>query len=250
MFGHIIGSRFSNSCIYVILFHLQFLLAFVLRHVADDDLLARFQAADDLDVVVVALAEADLAGMEEVAVEDEEGVVAGATVEGAVVDAEHVFLDAGDDEDFRSEAGAEARVRHVVGHDCEGDGTALAQGRNGVDDTRQAFLADAQYDLTADADALAVAVGDFALSLEVREVADHGNLLTCADGAADLAVDVGECGTARRADLGIVERAALLVESLLEDAVLELLHTEVGLPHALLVLVLLTQLRELHLGGF
>ncbi len=65
-----------------------------------------------------------------------------------------------------------------------------------------------------------------------------------------LAVDVGECGTARRADLGIVERAALLVESLLEDAVLELLHTEVGLPHALLVLVLLTQLRELHLGGF
>ena len=38
------------------LIHLQFLLSFVLRHVADDDLLARFQAADDLDVVVVALA--------------------------------------------------------------------------------------------------------------------------------------------------------------------------------------------------
>jgi len=29
-----------------------------------------------------------------------------------------------------------------------------------------------------------------------------------------------------------------------------LLHTEVGLPHTLLVLVLLSQLRELHLGGF
>lgn len=119
--GHIIGSRFSNPCIYVILIHLQFLLAFVLRHVADDDLLARFQAADDLDVVVVALAEADLAGMEHVAVEDEEGVVAGATVEGAVADAEHVVLDAGDDEDLGAEAGAEARVRHVVGHDGEGD---------------------------------------------------------------------------------------------------------------------------------
>ena len=117
MFGHIIGSRFSNSCIYVILFHLQFLLAFVLRHVADDDLLARFQAADDLNVVVVALAEADLAGMEHVAVEDKEGVVAGAAVEGTVADAEHVVLDAGDDEDFGAETGAEARVRHVVGHD-------------------------------------------------------------------------------------------------------------------------------------
>ena len=54
------------------LIHLQFLLSFVLRHVADDDLLAWFQAADDLDVVVVALTEADLAGMEEVAAEDEE----------------------------------------------------------------------------------------------------------------------------------------------------------------------------------
>ena len=218
--GHIIGSRFSNSCIYVILFHLQFLLSFVLRHVADNDLLAGGEATNDFDIVVVALAEADLTGVEHVAVEDEEGVVAGAAVEGAVVDAEHVVLDAGDDEDFRSEAGAETRVRHVVGHDCEGDGTALAQGRDGVDDAREAFLADAQDDGTADADALAVAVGDFALGLEVREVADHGNLLTRADGAAHLAIDVGERGTARRADLGIVEGAALLVESLLEDAVL------------------------------
>ena len=123
--------------------HLQFLLSFVLRHVADDDLLARFQAADDLDVVVVALAEADLAGMEDIAVEDEEGVVAGAAVKGAVADAEHVVLDAGDDEDFRSEAGAETRVRHIVGHDGEGDGTALAQGRDGIDDAREALLADA-----------------------------------------------------------------------------------------------------------
>ena len=118
--GHIIGSRFSNPCIYVILFHLQFLLSFVLRHVADDDLFARFQAADDLNVVVVALAEADLAGMEHVAVEDKEGVVAGAAVEGTVADAKHVVLDAGDDEDFGAETGAEARVRHVVGHDGEG----------------------------------------------------------------------------------------------------------------------------------
>ena len=38
--------------------------------------------------------------MEEVAIEDEEGVVAGATVEGSVTDAEHVILDAGDDEDL------------------------------------------------------------------------------------------------------------------------------------------------------
>ena len=164
---HIIGSRFSNPCIYVILFHLQFLLSFVLRHVADDDLFAGFQAADDLNVVVVALAEADLAGMEEVAVEDEEGVVAGAAVERAVADAEHVVLDAGDDEDLGAEAGAEARMRHVVGHDGEGDGTALAQGRDGVDDAREALLADAQDDGTADADALAVAVGDFALGFEV-----------------------------------------------------------------------------------
>ena len=44
----------------------QFLLPFVFRHVADDDLLARFQAADDLDVVVVALAEVHLAGAEEI----------------------------------------------------------------------------------------------------------------------------------------------------------------------------------------
>ena len=44
--------------------YLQLFFSFVLRHVADDDLLARFQAADDLDVVVVALAEADLAGLE------------------------------------------------------------------------------------------------------------------------------------------------------------------------------------------
>ena len=239
MFGHIIGSRFSNSCIYVILFHLQFLLAFVLRHVADDDLLARFQAADDLDVVVVALAEADLAGMEHVAVEDKEGVVAGAAVEGAVADAEHVVLDAGDDEHFRSEAGTKARVRHIVGHNGEGDGAALAEGRDSIDDAREALLADAEDDLTTHADALAVAVGDFALGLEVTQVADHGNLLARTDGAAHFAVDVGECGTARRADLGIVEGAALLVESLLEDAVLELLHTEVGLTRALLVLVLL-----------
>ena len=154
MFGHIIGSRFSNSCIYVILFHLQFLLSFVLRHVADDDLFAGGEAADDLDVVVVALAEADLAGMEHVAVEDEEGVVAGAAVEGAVADAEHVVLDAGDDEDLGAEAGTEARVRHIVGHDGEGDGTALAQGRDGVDDAREALLADAEDDGTADADAL------------------------------------------------------------------------------------------------
>ena len=218
--GHIIGSRFSNPCIYVILIHLQFLLSFVLCHVADHDLLAGFQAVDDLDVVVVTLAEADLAGMEEVAVEDEEGVVAGAAVEGAVADAEHVILDAGDDEDFGAETGAEARVRHIIGHDGEGDGAALAQGRDGVDDTRQAFLADAEDDGTADADALAVAVGDFALGLEVAQVADHGNLLACADGAAHLAVDVGKRGASWRAYLGIVEGAALLVESLLEDAVL------------------------------
>ena len=102
----------------------------------------------------------------------------------------------------------------------EGDGTALAQRRDGVDDARQAFLADAQDDPTTDADTLAVAVGDFTLSLEVREVADHGNLLARTDGAAHFAVDVGERGAARRADLGIVEGAALLVESLLEDAVL------------------------------
>lgn len=113
-----------------------------------------------------------------------------------------------------------ARVRHVVGHDGEGDGTALAQGRDGVDDARQTLLADSQDDLTADADALAVTVGDFALGLEVREVADHGDFLAGADGAAHFAVDVGERGAARRADLGIVEGAALLVEPLLEDAVL------------------------------
>ena len=92
------------------LIHLQFLLALVLRHVADHYLLAGFKATDDLDVVVVALAEADLAGMEHVAVEDEEGVVAGATIEGAVADAEDVVLDAGDDEDLGAEAGAETRM--------------------------------------------------------------------------------------------------------------------------------------------
>lgn len=127
---------------------------------------------------------------------------------------------------------------------------ALAQGRDGVDNACEALLADAEDDLTADADALAVAVGDLTLGLEVAQVADHGDFLTGADGAAHFAVDVGERGTARRADLGIVEGAALLFESLLEDAVLELLHTEVGLTHALLVLVLLAQLQELHLGGF
>ena len=131
------------------LFHLQFLLSFVLRHVADHNLLARFQAADDLDVVVVALAEADLAGMEHVAIEDKEGVVAGATVEGAVADAEDVVLDAGDDEDLGAEAGTEAWVRHIIGHDGEGDGTALAQGRDGVDDAREALLADTHTDRTA-----------------------------------------------------------------------------------------------------
>ena len=141
-------------------------------------------------------------------------------------------------------------MRHIVGHDGEGDGTALAQGRDGVDDAREALLADTQDDGTADADALAVAVGDFALGLEVAQVADHGNLLACADGATHLAVDVGKRGASWRAYLGIVEGAALLVETLLEDAVLELLHTEVGLAHPLLVLVLLAQLRELHLGGF
>ena len=81
--------------------------------------------------------------MEHVTVKDEEGVVAGAAVEGAVADAEHVVLDAGDDEDFRSEAGTEARMRHIVGNDGEGDGTALAQGRDGIDDAREALLADA-----------------------------------------------------------------------------------------------------------
>ena len=158
--------------------------------------------------------------MEHVAVEDEEGVVAGAAVEGAVADAEHVVLDAGDDEHLGAEAGAEAWVRHIVGHDGEGDGTALAQGRDGVDDAREALLADTQDDGTADADALAVAVGDFALGLEMAQVADHGNLLACADGATHLAVDVGKRGASWRAYLGIVEGAALLVESLLEDAVL------------------------------
>lgn len=222
--------------------HLQFLLALVLRHVADHDLFARFQAADNLDIVIVTLAEADLAGMEEVAVEDKEGVVAGATVEGSVTDAEHVILDAGDDEDLSAEAGAEARMRHIVGHDGEGDGAALAQRRDGVDDARETLLADAEDDLTAHSDALAVAVGDFALGLEVGEVADDSYLLPGADGAAHLAVDVGQRGAARRAYLGIVEGAALLVESLLEDAVLQLLHTQVGLAHALLVLVLLAQL--------
>jgi hypothetical protein len=44
---------------------IQFLLALVLRHVTDYDLLAGGEAADDFDVVVVVLAEADLAGMEE-----------------------------------------------------------------------------------------------------------------------------------------------------------------------------------------
>ena len=71
-------------------------------------MIAWFETADDLDVVVVTLAEADLAGMEHVAVEDKEGVVAGAAVEGTVADAEDVVLDAGDDEDFGAEAGAEA----------------------------------------------------------------------------------------------------------------------------------------------
>ena len=65
--GFLVHSFHFIVCkVIVILFHLQFLLFFVLRHVADDDLLARFQAADDLDVVIVALAEADLAGMEHV----------------------------------------------------------------------------------------------------------------------------------------------------------------------------------------
>ena len=45
-------------------------------------------------------------------------------------------------------------MRHIVGYDGEGDGATLAEGRDGVDDTRQALLADTQDDLTADADTL------------------------------------------------------------------------------------------------
>ena len=76
-------------------------------------------------------------------VNNEEGVVAGAAVEGTVADAQHIVLDAGDDEDLGAQAGAEARMRHIVGNDGEGDGTALAQGRDGIDDAREALLADA-----------------------------------------------------------------------------------------------------------
>jgi len=74
--------------------------------------------------------------------------------------------------------------------------------------------------MTAPPTRTAVAVGDFALGLEVVQVAHDGNLLPCTDGAAHFAVDIGECGASWRAYLGIVEGAALLVESLLKDAVL------------------------------
>ena len=49
------------------LIHLQLLLALVLRHVADHYLLAGLKAADDLDVVVVALAELHLTRQEHAA---------------------------------------------------------------------------------------------------------------------------------------------------------------------------------------
>ena len=65
--GFLVHSFHFIVCkVIVILFHLQFLLSFVLCHIADHDLRAWFKAADDLDVVIVALAEADLAGQEQV----------------------------------------------------------------------------------------------------------------------------------------------------------------------------------------
>ena len=84
--------------------------------------------------------------------------------------------------------------------------------------------------------------------LEVPEVADDGELLTLRDGTAHFVIDISKRGASGRAYLGIVQGAALLAQSLLEDAVLQLLHAHVGLLHAFLVLVLLAELLELRLA--
>ena len=138
-------------------------------------------------------------------------------------------------------------MRHVVGHDGEGDGTALAERRHGVDAARQPLLAYLQEYGAAHMDAVAVRVAYLALCLEVPEVADDGELLSGADGAAYLIIYIGQCGAARRAYLGIVQGAALLAQPFLEDAILQLLHAQVGLLHLLLVGILLAQLAELEL---
>ena len=138
-------------------------------------------------------------------------------------------------------------MTHVVRHYGKSDGTALAEGSNSVDGSCQPFLANLQKDSTAHTDAFAVRIAYLALCLEVTEVAHDSHLLPSADSTAYLIVDIGQCGATWRAYLGIVQRAAFLGQSLLEDAVLQLLHAQVGLLHLLLVGILLAQLAELEL---
>ena len=57
----------------------------------------------------------------------------------------------------------------------------------------------------------------------------------------------GERGPSSRASGGSGQGAAFLVQPFLEDAVLQLLHPQVGLLHLLLVGILLAQLVQLQL---
>ena len=111
-------------------------------------------------------------------------------------------------------------MAHIVGHYGKSDGTALAERSNSVDGTSQPLLANLQQDSTAHTDAFAVRIAYLAFCLEVTEVAHDSHLLPSADSAAYLIVDIGQCGAAWRAYLGIIQSATLLRESLFEDAVL------------------------------
>ena len=112
----------------------------------------------------------------------------------------------------------------VIHRDGEGDDTVLAEGCDGADGAEETFLAYLDKHSSTSHHTVGVGVGNVTIHLEVREVADHSHFGACPDDAANFRTDVGEGCLAWRTDIGAIEGTAGLRESLLENAVLELLH--------------------------
>ena len=135
----------------------------------------------------------------------------------------------------------------VIHRDSEGDDTILAEGCDGADGAEETFLANLDEHTSTCHHTVGVGVGNLAIDLEVGEVANHSHFGARPDNAADFGTDVGEGCLAWRTDIGAIEGTAGLRESLLENAVLELLHPQVSLTHTHFVLILLFELVKLQL---
>ena len=136
-----------------------------------------------------------------------------------------------------------ARVVHRHG---KGDDAILAEGSDGVDGAVETFLTYLHQYTASYYNTVGVGIGYLAINLEVGEVADHCYFAASTYLTAYFGDDVSEGSFAWRTDICIVESATVFGKALFEDAVLQLLHLEVGLLYTHFVLILLFHLLEQH----